>query len=87
MLWIDTYAGAGVDLNQPGELHDRAASGVEDHPFDVAAISVNPIGLSANDGYLCCRWHVSWELGPGPTSGSDRVAPAERFWAGTPMAD
>ena len=87
MLWIDTYAGAGVDLDQPGELHDGAASGVEDHPFDVAPIPIDLIGLSANDGYLCCRGHVPWELGPPPTSGSVQVVAPERLWAGTPRSD
>ena len=58
MLRIDRYALAAVDLNQPGELHDRPASGIEDHPLDVAGASLDPIGSSTNDGYLCCRWHV-----------------------------
>jgi len=60
VLRIDGYARAAADLDQPGELHDRPASGVEDHPLDVACGSLDPIGVSTNDGYLCCRWHVPW---------------------------
>lgn len=58
MLRVDGYTRAGVDLNQPGELHDRPTSGVKDHPLDVAGGSLDPIRTSTNDGYLCCRWHV-----------------------------
>jgi len=58
VLRIDRYARTAVDLDQPGELHDRPARRVEDHPLDVVGISVDPIGTATNDGYLCCRWHV-----------------------------
>lgn len=58
VLRIDRYALATVYLKQPGELHDRPASGIENHPLDVAGVSLDPIGSSTNDGYLCCRWHV-----------------------------
>ena len=55
MLRIDGYVRAAIDLDQPGELHDRPASGVEDHPLDVAGGSLDLIGTPTNDGYLCCR--------------------------------
>jgi len=49
VLRIDRYPLAAVDLNQPGELHERPASGIEDHPLDVAGLSLDPIGTSTND--------------------------------------
>jgi hypothetical protein len=36
----------------------RAASGIEDHPLDVARVPLDPIHTSANHPYLCCKWHV-----------------------------
>jgi hypothetical protein len=60
VLRIDRDALAAVDVDQPGELHERAASGIEDHSLDVARVSLDPMGTSTNDGYLCCRWHVPW---------------------------
>lgn len=75
MLRIDRYALAAVDLNQPGELHDRPAGGIDDHTLDVVGASLDPKHTSTNDGYLCCRRHVLW-ADAGTTSGSARVARA-----------
>lgn len=58
MLRIDRYERTGVDLSQPGELHDRPTSGIEDQPLDVPGASLDTMGSSTNDCYLCCRWHV-----------------------------
>jgi hypothetical protein len=53
MLRIDSYALAAVDLNQPGELHDRPASGIENLPLDLVGAALDPKHTSTNNGYLC----------------------------------
>ena len=53
VLRIDRYALTAVDLNQPGELHDRPASGIDDHSLDVVGASLDPKHTSTNDDYLC----------------------------------
>jgi hypothetical protein len=64
LRWIDRQGLAGVEIDEPGELHERAASGVEDHSLDVVALSLDPMGLSPNQGYLGCGWHVTRNSGP-----------------------
>lgn len=49
VLRIDRNALPGVDLNQPGELHDRTARGIEDHPLDVSSGSLDPKHTSTDD--------------------------------------
>jgi hypothetical protein len=49
VLRIDRYTLPAVDLNQPGELHERTARGIQDHPLDVSGGSLDPKHTSAND--------------------------------------
>jgi hypothetical protein len=58
LRWIDAQALAGGELDKPGELHKRAASGVEDRSLDVASLALDLVGLSAYQGDLGCGWHV-----------------------------
>jgi hypothetical protein len=54
MLGIDCHVLSGFSLGEPCQLHDRAASRVEDDPFDVLGVSLDAVALAGQDGYLRC---------------------------------
>lgn len=77
MIWIEGHALPAVSVEEPGELHDRAAGGIEDCALDVAHVTFDPIGLSADDRYLRCRFHA----------GSTRASGSEQFQASRACRD
>ena len=54
MLGIDCQVLSGFSLSEPCQLHDRAASRVQDDPFDVPGVSLDAVAVAGHDGYLCC---------------------------------
>src|SRR5437764_13926763 len=76
IVGVDDEVLAGFGLDEPGKLHDRPASGVEDDLFDVLGISLDAVALSGDDRYLrdgshggsggslalVCHWFGVWGL-------------------------
>ena len=54
MLGIDCQVLSGFSVGEPCQLHDRAASRVEDDPFHVLGVSLDVVAVTGQDGYLCC---------------------------------
>lgn len=54
MLWIDRDARAGVEIDEPRELHERAASGIKNQPLDRSWLSLDAIRVAAGNEYLRC---------------------------------
>jgi len=52
MLGIDCQLLSRFSLGEPRKLHDRAASCVEDDPFDVFGVSLDVVVLAGRKGYL-----------------------------------
>ena len=49
MLGIDRKIDTGVRVGQPGKLHDRPASGVDDRPFDIRDVSFYAVTVSRHE--------------------------------------
>jgi len=54
MLGIDRQVLSCLGLGERCELHDRAASRVDDDPFDVLGVSLDHVAVAGQDGYLRC---------------------------------
>ena len=52
MLGIDGEVLSCFGLDQPSELHDRAAGRVEDHAFDALDTSLDAVALSRDHRYV-----------------------------------
>jgi hypothetical protein len=48
VLGIDAQVVLGVRVDEPGKLHDRTASGVEDRPLDVFDVSFDAVALTGH---------------------------------------
>lgn len=52
MLGIDGQVLSGSRVDEPGELHDRTASRVDNRPFDVLDVPFDAVALSSHEGDL-----------------------------------
>ena len=52
MLRVDCQVLSGFSLGEPCQLHDRAASRVEDGPFHVLGVSLDVVAVAGQQGYL-----------------------------------